>query len=117
MRLICFCLLFLPLNLMAQRKLVDLINTKESAWPLIIDWAKQAKNKIEFLPINSQTRAYNALLQTQVTTRSPMGAIVYHSEGVLVDDGWIRILGSGSPKMNRELMDWNRGKTFKNLGE
>lgn len=117
MRLICFCLLLLPLNLMAQRKLADLVNTKESAWPLITDWKKQAKNKIELLPIDNQTRADNALLQAQVTTRSPMGAIIYHSGGILIDEGWIRILGSGSLKLNRELMDWNKGKTFKNLGE
>jgi Protein of unknown function DUF2625 len=34
-----------------------------------------------------------------------------------LDHGWIRILGSGSAKMDRSFMDWNQGKTFTNLGE
>jgi len=37
--------------------------------------------------------------------------------GILVDDGWIRILGSGNPKLSRSLPDWNKGKTFKDFGE
>lgn len=40
-----------------------------------------------------------ALLATQVTTRSPMGAVVYHTGGILVDHGWIRILGAGECKL------------------
>lgn len=42
-----------------------------------------------------------------------MGAIVYMTGGLLVDDGWIRILGSGSAQLNRTLPDWNKNKTLK----
>lgn len=59
------------------------------------DWIKNAKNKVEVLP-KSQAAADQALLETQVTTRSPMGAIIHETGGLLIDDGWIRILGSGS---------------------
>lgn len=117
MRLFCFCLLLLPFNLKAQRSLTELINTKESAWPILTDMKKGAKNKIEILPVENQPQADTALLQAQITTRSPMGAIVYHSGGILVDNGWIRILGSGHPKLNRALMEWNKDKTFTQLGE
>ena len=37
--------------------------------------------------------------------------------GLLIDDGWIRILGSGNSKLNRTLPDWNKGKSFKDFGE
>jgi hypothetical protein len=37
--------------------------------------------------------------------------------GLLIDNGWIRILGSGSEKLNRTLPDWNRGKSFKEFGD
>ncbi|HEX2901332.1 MAG TPA: DUF2625 family protein, partial [Bacteroidia bacterium] len=57
-------------------------------------------------------RAKNALFETQVTTRSSMGAIVYETGGILIDHGWIRILGSGSKQLDRELMQWNKGKSF-----
>jgi hypothetical protein len=110
-------LVLIPVQLLAQRKLTDLVNTTDSAWPLILEMKKQAKNKVDILPIDNQSRADNALLQAQVTTRSPMGAIAYHSGGILIDNGWLRILGSGSVKLNRELMEWNKGKTFKTLGE
>jgi hypothetical protein len=46
-----------------------------------------------------------------------MGSIVYMSGGILVDNGWIRILGSGDAKLPQSLPDWNKGKTFKEFGE
>jgi len=42
-----------------------------------------------------ETNRKSALVAVQVTTRSPMGAIIYETGGILVDHGWIRILGSG----------------------
>jgi len=46
-----------------------------------------------------------------------MGAIVYETGGILVDNGWIRILGSGSEKLKRSLPKWNKGKSFSEYGE
>jgi hypothetical protein len=103
--------------LIAQKNISELINNKESGWDLVLEWKKSAKNAVELLPIDSQERAEKSLLQVQVTTRSPMGAIIYHSGGILIDGGWIRILGSGSKKLDRGLMEWNKGKTFKEFGE
>ncbi len=100
-----------------MRPLSDLINTTEPAWVLIEDWKKNAKNQVEILPINSQKQADSALFYTQVTTRSPLGAVVHNTSGILIDDGWIRILGSGSDKLNRSLPSWNKGKSFKEYGE
>lgn len=55
--------------------------------------------------------APDALYRCQVTTRSPMGAIVYHSGGITVLDGWLRILGSGCPAIPRSLPEWNEGRS------
>jgi len=99
------------------RSLSELINTKEPAWTdFLLTWIKEAKNVVEVLPKN-QIKADSTLYKSQVTTRSPMGAIVYETGGILIDHGWIRILGSGSEKIDRNLMDWNKGKTYTNLGE
>jgi Protein of unknown function DUF2625 len=62
-------------------------------------------------------KADDALYLTQVTTKSPMGAIIYETGGILVDNGWIRILGSGSETMKRSLPDWNKGKSFEEYGQ
>jgi hypothetical protein len=80
-----------------MRPLNELINTKEPGWDSV--------------------RAATTLYQTQVTTRSPMGAIIYETGGLLIDHGWIRILGSGSERLNRSIIDWNKNKSFKEVGE
>jgi len=99
-----------------MRPLEELINKTDSGWPIVEEMVKSAKNKVEILSVNSD-KANDALYKTQVTTRSPMGAIVYHTGGILVDNGWIRILGSGNTKLDRSLPDWNQGKSFKEYGE
>lgn len=104
---------------MAQNKMrsVDeLINSTDPGWDLVSDWIKTAKNKVEVLAVDS-VKARDALFKTQVTTRSPMGAIIYGTGGILIDDGWIRILGSGNAKLSRTLPDWNKGKSFENFGD
>jgi hypothetical protein len=94
---------------MPKRSLAELINKQEPGWELVSDWIKQAKNKVQVLP-KTAVRADSALLAAQVTTRSPMGAVIYETGGILVDNGWLRILGSGSPGLDRDLMSWNTDK-------
>ncbi|ULQ55202.1 DUF2625 domain-containing protein [Flavihumibacter rivuli] len=99
-----------------MRSLDLLIDTLEPAWPIVNQWIDSASNYIEVLPANP-ANARTALFNAQVTTRSPMGTIVFRTGGILIDSGWIRILGSGHPKLPRCLPDWNRGKAFKEYGE
>lgn len=99
-----------------MRQVEELINKTDPGWILVDEWIKSAKNKVEILPVDT-SKAKDALYKTQVTTRSPMGAIIYMTGGLLIDDGWIRILGSGSAKINRTLPDWNKGKSFNEFGE
>lgn len=118
-RFLLIILTFLNLTTSAQNKMrsVDeLINKTEPGWTLVQEWIKSAKNKVEILTVDT-TRAKDALYKTQVTTRSPMGAVVYMTGGLLIDDGWLRILGSGNTKLNWTLPDWNKGKSFKEFGE
>jgi hypothetical protein len=96
--------------------LQELINTDEPGWALVKPWIDLAKNNVEILP-RIQQQAGEALVHTQVTTRSPTGAIVYETGGLIIDNGWIRILGSGGGRMKRSLPSWNKGKTFGEYGE
>jgi hypothetical protein len=105
-------LLFRTAILYAQpkmRSLPELINTQEPGWELVQTWIKAAKNNVRVLP-KTAAKADSALLAAQVTTRSPMGAVIYETGGILVAGGWLRILGSGSPALNRDLMGWNKDK-------
>jgi hypothetical protein len=91
-----------------MRPLTQLIDKEEPAWALVKGWLEEAKNFVEVLPASDPARS-DALVATQVTTRSPMGAVIYESGGILVDNGWLRILGSGGhPRLARSLPEWNR---------
>ncbi|HEY9044934.1 MAG TPA: DUF2625 domain-containing protein [Ohtaekwangia sp.] len=116
--LLSLIFLFLYTEGQAQkmRDINELINNTEPGWVLVKQWIDSAKNRVEVLPCDSQ-KALDALYKIQVTTRSPMGAIVHSTGGILVDHGWIRILGSGSKRLNRALPDWNKGKSITNFGE
>jgi len=66
------------------RPLADLINRQEPGWDLMSEWLRAAKNHVQVLP-KTPARADSTLLAAQVTTRSPLGAIIYETGGVLVD--------------------------------
>ncbi len=96
-----------------MKTLKELINTEEPGWDLVQEWLQQATNPYEILPRNIK-RAEEELVRAQITTRSPMGAIIYETGGILIDGGWIRILGSGCERLQRGIIEWNKGKSFDN---
>jgi len=118
--ILCSITLFVLNNqkVSAQNKMrsIEELTVDTSGWPYVKDLLKTAKNKIEVLPADP-IRAKEALYQAQVTTRSTMGAIIYFTGGVLIDNGWVRILGSGNERLNRSLPEWNKGKSFTTYGE
>ena len=93
--------------LMVNSALEELVNRDEPAITLIRDWIGAAENQCDVLPPSNANE--DVLLEIQVTTRSPLGALAYETGGVLVDHGWLRFLGSGHPKLRRTLSEWNRG--------
>lgn len=66
-----------------MRPLSELIDTEDPAWPEVQEWIAVATNAVEVLPVNEAHRD-SALLAVQVTTRSPMGALVYETGGLLI---------------------------------
>jgi hypothetical protein len=118
-KLLLISLIFITFVTTGQNKMKkaeELIDKKDPGWVIVEGWIKTAKNKVEILPVD-ELKAKEALFHTQVTTRSPMGAIVFMTGGLLIDDGWIRILGSGNSRFTRTLPDWNKGKSFNEFGE
>jgi len=94
---------------MSQRKIKDLVVTEDPAITLIQQWVRDAEVQCELLPPGAERE--NALLYLQVTTRSPLGAMAYDTGGLLIDDGWLRLLGSGHEKLPRTLHGWNATRT------
>jgi hypothetical protein len=89
--------------------LSELINVDDPAIPLVREWAANAVRPVEIL-LPSDARD-EVLLKTQVTTRSPLGAIAHETGGLLVDGGWLRIIGSGNRRFTRTLPGWNEGRS------
>ena len=89
-----------------MRTLDELIDLDDPGWPIVEEWITNAKNPVEVLPTD-RAAAEKALLEVQVTTRSPMGALIYESGGLLVEHGWLRVLGSGCDRLPRSIPSWN----------
>lgn len=98
-----------------MKPLAELVDTQNSHWPAIAQMIARAVRPVQVLP-RVPARAEAELLQAQVSTRSPLGALVYETGGIVVDGGWVRILGGGCPQMDRGLMAWNQNKTFDATG-
>jgi len=92
----------------AVRTLAELTSADDPAWPLVQQWVAAAASA-EILPVD-KARADETLTQLQVTLHATMGAVAYHTGGILIDHGWLRILGSGSDRMTRSIPSWNNGK-------
>lgn len=97
---------------MQRRSLKELINTEDPGWPLVQEWIADARNHVEVLD-GDRVRGEEVLLYLQVTTHSPMGAIALETEGILIDHGWLRFLGSGHEWMRGNLQSWNSGNLLK----
>lgn len=100
-----------------MKPLDELIDRDDPGWPLVHKWIAEASNHVEALAPPSDAAREGALLYMQVTTRSPMGAIIFESGGIFVDHAWLRILGSGHPRLPRSLPGWNFKRSFSASGE
>ncbi|OOF55675.1 hypothetical protein BKK56_05510 [Rodentibacter genomosp. 2] len=94
----------------------QLTSQENSAWPILSQWIVQARNDCQVIK-KDQASAERELFTMQMPTSSPIGAVIYEAGGILIHYGWLRILGSGSFKLPRGLMDWNFSKSFQKSGE
>jgi hypothetical protein len=85
---------------------LELTSVADPAWPALEQSITEASNPTEILPAVRHV-AEQVIMSLQVTARSSLGAVALHTGGILIDDGWIRVLGSGGERMNRDLATWN----------
>lgn len=89
-----------------MKQLEKLIDKKDETWHLIQEWAKKSGHVNEILPANPDN-AQRVLLKLQVSTKSTLGTVVYKTGGILIDNRWLRILGSGHEMFLRDIVSWN----------
>jgi hypothetical protein len=82
-----------------MRSFEELASTDDPAWPLIEEAIESAAVPVAVLPSERSTRALT-LVRLQVTARSGLGALALETGGLLVDHGWLRVLGGGERLLN-----------------
>lgn len=92
-----------------MRTLNELLEIQEPALALVEQWSRQAELPVEILPPSVNNG--DVLVELQVTTRSLLGAIAYGTGGILIDGGWLRMLGSGHSRLPRNIATWNAGRS------
>lgn len=88
-------------------KSISELVSDDSAWVIIEQWIAKANKPVEILTVN-KSQAEKELINLQITTKSPMGAIAYETGGILFDNGWLRFIGAGNYNMERSLSSWNK---------
>lgn len=90
-----------------MKPISDLI-FEDTAWTMVQEWIRNSQTNIHVLE-NTRTIGEEVLFNLQITNKSTMGAIVLECGGIIVDHGWLYILGSGHQRIfgsvinNRQL--------------
>lgn len=78
-----------------MRSLIELVESDDPAWPEVEAAVAAAPYPVEVLVADAR-QADAELLRLQVTSRSWLGAVVHRCGGLVIDHGWLRVLGSGN---------------------
>ncbi|MER6177814.1 DUF2625 family protein [Streptosporangium sp. NPDC001681] len=79
----------------------ELVAVDDPAWPALLEEVATSDVTTRMLPSGEVGRGRTCLHELQVSARSWLGAMALHSGGLLIDHGWVRVLGgsSGLPGM------------------
>ncbi|MGZ9583777.1 DUF2625 family protein [Paenibacillus marinisediminis] len=77
---------------------------EDNAWTMIQDWIRDSQVNIRILE-NTKAEGEEALFNLQITNKSTMGAIALECGGIVVDHGWLYLLGSGNPEIFGSLLN------------
>lgn len=72
----------------------ELVGVDDSGVPLLTQWLTESTVDVVALPVEADRRDA-CLVDLQVTVHSMLGALAYDTGGLLVDHGWLRMLGGG----------------------
>ena len=77
----------------------ELAQVSEPAWPRLERDLRRddGHQTAEILPVAPEAGA-QTLYRLQVSAGSDLGALALHTGGVLIGDGWVRVLGGGCPE-------------------
>lgn len=83
---------------MRLRSVSELASVAAPAWPDLGVAIDTGSADVRVLSVEP-AKAEQTLHALQVTTGSVLGALAYHCGGILIDHGWIRMLGGGTDRL------------------
>lgn len=89
----------------------ELINTSDPAWPALQQMIDGAGPAVRLLPADEKA-GRREIESLQVTTKSLLGATAFHTGGLLVDSGWLRVLGCGHAECTWSITEATRHAGF-----
>lgn len=91
-----------------HRKSIEelVVNQQDDAWEECRALLKNGSNSLAIFDVPTSI-GEQTLLNIQVTTRSYLGVIAYKTGGILIDHGWIKLLGSPHQDIFGDLASWN----------
>lgn len=91
---------------------LDELTRDRSGCEALASWITSASVPVEVIP--PAPSAGEVLHALQVTTWSTLGALAFSTGGLLVDGGWLRLLGIGHSAVprhpSRSVTSWNEGR-------
>jgi Protein of unknown function DUF2625 len=82
----------------AARSAEELAEVADPAWPGLLELIGRAQVPVAVLPA-AREAGLDVLFRLQVTARSTLGALALNCGGLLVDHGWVRVLGGGTSRL------------------
>ncbi|MDO3410865.1 DUF2625 family protein [Saccharibacillus sp. CPCC 101409] len=87
-------------------KTLEELRARGDAWPPLLEAIASASNDVTVLK-RDRARAEETLVGLQMSRRTTLGAVALECGGILIDRGWLRILGSGHPQIAGDIRSWN----------
>lgn len=88
-----------------MKSINELCNEENSAWNIIKEWINNSKNDTVIIQTSKENAEKN-LYSLQISIKSVLGAIIFKTGGLLINNGWLRVYGSGNEKV-RSIIEWN----------
>ncbi|MFK7885159.1 MAG: DUF2625 family protein [Phycisphaerales bacterium] len=87
------------------RTLDELLGVQDPAWGEVESLITGCPHHVEALAPDVSLRE-EVLLVMQNSIGSALGAVIWHTGGIVIDQGWLRVLGCGGPRLSRNVLSW-----------
>lgn len=86
--------------------IAELVDRENHAWEELKQLLDGGQNTYVYVPAKREA-GEDTLYRLQISTKSYLGAVAYETEGIVLDHGWITLLGAGGDSISGSLTSWN----------